>query len=246
MTSTTAIPDHAPPPTGVRRLVRPLGFLLWGVVLAFSAYTYATDQTITNLVLLCVFILLCIAINAESRIRTFAQKRAWHHETMRLDNSFYIADSSDLPNRTYLLSEVRREIARSAISNVPFTLIHLSLHDFEAIRERRGDEFAELALKAIENLVRRVTRPTDFLSHLGDSNFVIMLVDGGKADATSFLRSSIPGGLSVSNGSNMFDIPIVAQMLEYDMNSVYSADILSQLQEASPLMRDQRGMSDPA
>lgn len=246
MASTSAVSERSAASGTARQLLRPLSAVLWTVVLGFTTANYVLDRTTTNLLILCAFVALCVAINAEARVRSFAQQRAWHHEEMRLDNRFYIDAEIELPNRTYLLSEIRREIARASLYGMPFTLVHLSLYNFDAVCKRRGDDFARLALQAMTNLVRRVTRQTDFLAHLGGSTFVIMLVNAGEEEVNGFLRAAIPGWVSASDGSRMLDIPIVARTLVYDMNGIYSADILNELESSPPLMREQRQMPNPA
>ena len=246
MASPSAIPERSIASGAARRVLRPISAVLWIVILSFTAANYVLDRTTTNLLILGVFILLCIAINAEARVRAFSEKRAWRHEALRLDNQFYIDEEMELPNRTYLLSEIRREIARASMTGMPFTLVHLSLYNFDAVRKRRGDDFARLSLQAMTNLVRRVTRQTDFLAHLGGSSFVIMLVNAGAEEANGFLRSAIPGWISASDANQMLDIPIVARTTVYDMNGVYSVDILNELESSTPLMREQRQMPNPA
>ena len=245
MTSDAPLSRDRTPPTRIRRLIRPLGIILWVAVLALAGLKVARDPSAGNLSLFAVFAILCLAVNAQLWFQSASGRQRWQHMSARLGNGAYIDDAVGLPNRNYLLTEIRREIARSQTSGVPFTLVHLSLHDFAGVRKRRGDDFADRAVRSLSGSLRRLTNDSDFLAHLDTASFAVLLIGASRADARAFLRA-VPGWLSVSDGEDMLDMAIVARVQEYDLESVYATDVIRQLEESEPLMREQHPMATVA
>ena len=134
------------------------------------------------------------------------------------------------------LAELRREMPRARATSSPFVLIQLSLEDLDGVRQRRGDEFAERSVNALVETLKRLTRSSDFLAHLGGARFCVMLVDCTLEQSYIYLKR-VPGVVSVSAGHNMLPVPVTARVHQYDLEALYATDVLRDLEETKPLRR---------
>jgi diguanylate cyclase (GGDEF)-like protein len=155
-----------------------------------------------------------------------------------MHGSAYLSDALDLPNRNYVLAELRREMPRSRTLDAPFVLIQLSLDNIAEVRERRGADFALRATRALAETLKRLTRSSDFLAHLGDARFCVMLIECTVEQSGIYLRR-VPGAISVSDGRNMYDIPVIARVHQYDGEAMYATDVLREVEDVQPLRRRQ-------
>ena len=89
--------------------------------------------------------------------------------------------------------------------------------------------------ESVETL-KRLTRSSDFLAHLGESSFCVMLVECTLEQSAIYLQR-VPGTISVSDGRQMFDVPVAARASEYDMEAIYATDVLRDLEEMPALRR---------
>lgn len=224
------------PPVGRRRVTRIVTLALWVAVVGFAVAAFVTDRTVTTGVLSGAFVLLFAAVHAQWLLSSWARSRGWRRFAARMTGNGYISELYGLPNRNYLLAEIRREISASRTQESTFTMLHFSFETLEGIRERRGDEFADRAIAAMVKLLRRITRDSDFISYIGDGQFVILLNECTGPQSMTYLRR-VPGTIAVSNGKRMFEVPVTARMSEYDMESIYGTDVLSEVETAPSLAR---------
>ncbi len=223
----------------MKRFVKLLGVGLWMTVLGFVGAIAVSNPSPGNTALAVVFGLLFVATNLQFWLQRSTGHHRWQSVSARLGYSSFIDEDITLPNRNYLLSEIRREISKAAAHGVSFALVQVSGHKFSAIRKRRGDEFADRALNSLVGLLRRVTGDTDFLAYVDAATFVVLIVDATREDANNFLRK-IPGWLFISDGHQMLDIPILARIYIYDSELMYSTDVLRELEESKALVRERR------
>jgi len=162
--------------------------------------------------------------------------RRWRRVTGRLMGSAYLSDFQGLPNRNYVLAELRREMPRARSLRAPFVLVQLSLDDIAGVRERRGKEFGDRAVNALAEVLKRLTRSSDFLAHLGEARFCVMLVECTSEQSWTYLRR-VPGSIAVSDGHHMFDVPVTARIYQYDLESLYATDVLQEVEDMRPLRR---------
>jgi hypothetical protein len=47
----------------------------------------------------------------------------------------------------------------------------------------------------------------------------------------------VPGSVPVSDGRTMYDVPVSARMMQYDLEALYATDVLRDVEEAKPLRR---------
>lgn len=216
--------------------VRLGSFVLWGVILTLVAANVWSRPNMVNIVTAAAFVLLCLIVHAQMYLVHWTGHRRFRNLDAKLKGAGYISEVGGLPNRNYLLAELRREMPRARNEGTPFTLLVLSLEDMDGVRERRGDDFAERAMHGMVELLRRSVRNSDFLAHLGAARFCVLLVECDMTGALSYLRRQ-PGTIPVSDGRHMYDVPITARMAQYDMESLYATDVLATAEEARGLRR---------
>lgn len=220
-----------------RRLVlRVTSLVLWGLVLALFTVPAVREPSAGRVMTAVLFWMLFVAAHAQLVAVRWAGQRQARRLTAKLRTSGYLSDDFDLPNRNYLLAELRREMPHAREHGTPFTLIVLSLDDFEGVRERRGDEFAQRARRVFADLLQRITRGSDFLAHLGGASFAVLLTECGEAEAFRYLQR-VPGTIGVSDGRRVYDVGVIARVATYDMESLYATDVLRAAEEATPLRR---------
>ena len=233
-----ASPDDAPP-SGVRRrrkaAVRNAALLLWGALIALETLNAVTDPTSLNIGIAVMFVLLCVCVSAQIFVARWANNQHWRRLVVRMHGTNYLAEAFNLPNRNYLMSELRREMPRARQSKMHFYLLQVSFDSFVEVRMRRGQEFCDRALGALAATLERVSG-TDFLSYLEQTRFVILVNDTDPQSVMRLLRT-IPGAIPVSDGHTTWDVPVSARVLQYDREALYASDLIRELEESAPLRR---------
>lgn len=229
----TAEPNHR------KTAMRAASLVLWGLVVALQAVATLHTPSLLNLVMFGTFLLLFIAVNGQLFLVRWLGQRRWDRAMARMHGSAYLSDLENLPNRNYLLSELRREMPRARAADTPFVLIVLSLETLDEVRARRGDAFAERAVQGLASVLKRFTRTSDFIAHLGGTRFCVMLNECKYDDAFVYL-GRVPGTIAVSDGHRMYEVPVSARLAQYDMEALYATDVLRDAEEAKPLRRKEQ------
>ncbi len=215
----------------------------WGVVLAVQISGTVRNPSPSNLIVASAFSLLFVIVNANLYLLGWMGGRSWRRVSSKLHGAAYLSDFHNLQNRNYVLAELRREMPRARTHSSPFVLIQLSLETIEQVRERRGDDFADRAVNALVEALKRLTRSSDFLAHLGGARFGVMLVECTLEQSYIYLKR-VPGNISVSDGHQMLDVPVTARVHQYDLESLYATDVLRDLEETKPLRRREQPRMD--
>ena len=109
--------DDAPQSRGHRRkrkaVVRNVALLLWAALIAVETFHAVADPTLLNVGIAVAFILLCLCVSAQIFVGRWASNRNWRRLVGRMHGSNYLAEAFNLPNRNYLMSELRREMPRA-------------------------------------------------------------------------------------------------------------------------------------
>src|SRR5205085_6302814 len=106
----------------------------------------------------------------------------------------------------------------------------------DEVRARRGDEFAERSVHGLADVLKRFTRTSDFVAHLGGHRFCVMLNECRYEDCFIYLQR-VPGSIAVSDGHHMYEVPVSARIHQYDMEGLYATDVLRDAEETRPLRR---------
>jgi diguanylate cyclase (GGDEF)-like protein len=226
-----------------KHLVR-IGLLVaWGVVVALQMTSTVRNPGTSNVIVTVAFGLLFLIVNANLFLIGWMGGRSWRRVSSRLHGAAYLSEFHNLPNRNYVLAELRREMPRARAHNAPFVLIQLSLETIDEVRARRGDDFADRSVNALVEALKRLTRGSDFLAHLGGPRFGVMLVECTLEQSYIYLKR-MPGSLAVSDGHQMLDVPLTARVHQYDLESLYATDVLRDLEETKPLRRREQARMD--
>lgn len=223
-------------PGPLRHYLRLTILAVWGAAVVWVVASAALQPSPRRVVVAGAFVLLCVILNLQLLMIQWAGRRNWSALVTRLSGAAYFNVEYKLPNRNYLLSELRREMPRSRKSGKAFVLVQLSIDTLAEIRGRRGDEFVVRSAKALTALVRRVSRETDFVAYIDEGRLCVMLNDCREDQAYLFLER-IPAVIAVSDGREMLDVPVTARLHEYDMQSLYATDVLREVEDATPLRR---------
>jgi diguanylate cyclase (GGDEF)-like protein len=245
MNRTEAKPERAEHPDGGMRthLIRVALLVGWGAVLALQVGQTLHKPNLPNLVVAAAFCMLFLIVNVNLFLMGWLGRRNWRRVSTKLHGAAYLSEFHNLPNRNYVLAELRREMPRARAHNAPFVLIQLSLENIEGVRERRGDDFADRSVNALVEVLKRLTRSSDFLAHLGGARFCVMLVECTLEQSYIYLKR-VPGTVSVSDGHQMLDIAVTARVHQYDLESLYATDVLRDLEETKPLRRREQPRMD--
>lgn len=219
-----------------RRVLPLLSLVLWTAVIAFQVGSFVAAPSVLNGLVAGTFILLFLAVNAQLLLVRWVGQRNWNRVMSKMHRSSYLSEAHNLPNRNCLLAELRREMPRARATRTPFTLVLVSMDTLPEIRERRGAAFGERSAVALADTLRRITRNADFIAHLQDAQFCVMLNECSAEQAWRYLRL-VPGSIAISDGRNMLDVPVSARMMQYDLEGLYATDVLRDVEEAKPLRR---------
>ncbi len=226
-----------------KHIIRAALLLGWGLVLAVQVSETMRNPSMSNLIVAAAFCLLFVVVNVNLFLLGWLGSRSWRRVSTKLHGAAYLSEFHNLPNRNYVLAELRREMPRARTHNAPFVLIQLSLENIDAVRERRGDEFADRAVNGLVDVLKRLTRSSDFLAHLGGARFGVMLVECTLEQSYIYLKR-VPGTVSVSDGRQMLDVAVTARVHQYDLESLYATDVLRDLEETKPLRRREQPRMD--
>ena len=226
-----------------KHIIRAALLLGWGLVLAVQVSETMRNPSMSNLIVAAAFCLLFVVVNVNLFLLGWLGSRSWRRVSTKLHGAAYLSEFHNLPNRNYVLAELRREMPRARTHNAPFVLIQLSLENIDAVRERRGDEFADRAVNGLVDVLKRLTRSSDFLAHLGGARFGVMLVECTLEQSYIYL-TRVPGTVSVSDGRQMLDVAVTARVHQYDLESLYATDVLRDLEETKPLRRREQPRMD--
>ena len=226
-----------------KHVIRVALLIAWGVVLAIQISACVANPSMSNVIVASAFGLLFVIVNANLFLIGWMGGRSWRRVSSRLHGAAYLSDFHNLPNRNYVLAELRREMPRARAHNTPFVLIQLSLETIDQVRERRGEDFADRSVNALVEALKRLTRSSDFLAHLGGPRFGVMLVECTLEQSYIYLKR-VPGNISVSDGHQMLDVPVTARVHQYDLESLYATDVLRDLEETKPLRRREQPRMD--
>lgn len=226
-----------------KHLIRAALLVGWGLVLAVQVSQTVRHTSTSNIIVSVAFCLLFVVVNVNLFLAGWLGSKSWRRVSTKLHGAAYLSEFHNLPNRNYVLAELRREMPRARTHNAPFVLIQLSLENIDSVRERRGEDFADRAVNSLVDVLKRLTRSSDFLAHLGGARFCVMLVECTLEQSYIYLKR-VPGTISVSDGRQMLDVAVTARVHQYDLESLYATDVLRDLEETKPLRRREQPRMD--
>lgn len=111
-----------------------------------------------------------------------------HLQTMLFERIGKLDSGSDsltnLLNRRFLPTVLRREIELSAGNASGFSVLLIDLDHFKAINDQYGHDTGDRALQQVANILSQHTRGSDYLFRYGGEEFVVVLVGADATQAT--------------------------------------------------------------
>lgn len=114
---------------------------------------------------------------------------------------------TNLLNRRFLPTVLRREIDLAAKSQGSFAVLLLDLDHFKAINDEHGHESGDRALQHVAGVLSQFTRGSDYVFRYGGEEFVVVLVAVDEAQALviadSLCRRVSESPVSLANGGKL-------------------------------------------
>lgn len=96
---------------------------------------------------------------------------------------------TNLLNRRFLPTVLRREIELATRHQTPFSLLLLDLDHFKSINDGHGHDAGDRALQHVAALLGQLTRGSDYLFRYGGEEFVVVLVAASESQAAVIAES---------------------------------------------------------
>lgn len=222
-----------------RRLLGLATLVLWIATLVYFGRFAAEEQSPETSAALAIFVALFAAVYSQVLVVRWSGARAWRRLRNRMHGSVYISDVAGLPNRNYLLAELRREMPRSRETGKPFVVVVVSVDGYEHMKERRGEEFAARVLGAAGATVQQVTRKSDFVAYLGGADFGILLNECTLEQSYKY-SNRVPAEVEVEHRRQRYPVTLGIRAAAYDMESLYATDVLREAEKAPPIRQGSR------
>ena len=98
---------------------------------------------------------------------------------------------TDLPNRTFLRSELAKAIDDAESSECSFALLFMDLDKFKEINDSFGHLVGDQALKEVAGRIKALVGPRDTVARLGGDEFAMVLPGARKTEAIGVMRTIV-------------------------------------------------------
>ncbi|WP_213135300.1 diguanylate cyclase [Citrobacter sp. FP75] len=131
---------------------------------------------------------------------------------------------TQLLNRRFIPTIMRREISLALHSRKPFTLAMLDIDYFKQINDRFGHITGDLTLKSVAAVIYEHIRSSDYVFRYGGEEFMILLVESDVSQASIILealRKKIANLRLGAEATESFSITVSIGIAEYDYHPDY-------------------------
>lgn len=116
----------------------------------------------------------------------------WHQYTEMLERQARYDALTNLPNRNFLLEQLRERLQKNPGNPGTMALLLIDLNGFKEINDTLGHQSGDTLLQQIGPRLQKLLRPTDMLSRLGGDEFGLMLTPlHGAEDAETWAKRMI-------------------------------------------------------
>lgn len=125
-----------------------------------------------------------------------------YEKTRTLSNT---DELTNIPNRRYFQSILRREFVHAQRYNSAFSIIMVDIDHFKLYNDTNGHLYGDLTLTRVANLLLKNTRGIDLVARFGGEEFIILLSNTNKAHAcvvAEKLRSAVANEDFLHTGMN--------------------------------------------
>ncbi|WP_296482357.1 EAL domain-containing protein [Rhodoferax sp.] len=109
--------------------------------------------------------------------RNVTQRKATEEEAMRSANYDFL---TGLPNRSYFLNYLDKDVKRAARSGLSIALLFIDLDGFKNVNDRQGHDAGDQLLQQVAQRIGRCVRGTDTVARLGGDEFTVIITDVNK------------------------------------------------------------------
>ncbi|WFW12305.1 diguanylate cyclase [Citrobacter freundii] len=131
---------------------------------------------------------------------------------------------TQLLNRRFIPTIMRREISLALHSRKPFTLAMLDIDYFKQINDSYGHNTGDMALKSVAAVIYEHIRSSDYVFRYGGEEFMILLVESEVSQANIILdtlRKKIADLRMAASATESFSITVSIGIAEYDYHPDY-------------------------
>ncbi|NDL62471.1 diguanylate cyclase [Acerihabitans arboris] len=96
---------------------------------------------------------------------------------------------TNLLNRRFIPTILRREIALAMRSGTPFVMAMLDIDYFKSINDRFGHDAGDAALKDIAAILHESVRSSDYVFRYGGEEFMLLFVEASESQAIAIINS---------------------------------------------------------
>ena len=131
---------------------------------------------------------------------------------------------TQLLNRRFIPTIMRREISLALHSRRPFTLAMLDIDYFKQISDSYGHNTGDMTLKNVAAVIYEHIRSSDYVFRYGGEEFMILLVESDESQASIILetlRKKIAELRIAASMTESFSITVSIGVAEYDYHPDY-------------------------
>ncbi|HCJ6371927.1 diguanylate cyclase [Citrobacter sp. RHBSTW-00671] len=131
---------------------------------------------------------------------------------------------TQLLNRRFIPTIMRREISLALHSRKPFTLAMLDIDYFKQINDSYGHNTGDMTLKNVAAVIYEHIRSSDYVFRYGGEEFMILLVESDESQASIILetlRKKIAELHIAASVTESFSITVSIGVAEYDYHPDY-------------------------
>ncbi|MDA8513237.1 diguanylate cyclase [Citrobacter sp. Igbk 14] len=131
---------------------------------------------------------------------------------------------TQLLNRRFIPTIMRREISLALHSRKPFTLAMLDIDYFKQINDSYGHNTGDMTLKNVAAVIYEHIRSSDYVFRYGGEEFMILLVESDESQASIILetlRKKIAELRIAASVTESFSITVSIGVAEYDYHPDY-------------------------
>lgn len=131
---------------------------------------------------------------------------------------------TQLLNRRFIPTIMRREISLALHSRRPFTLAMLDIDYFKQINDSYGHNTGDMTLKNVAAVIYEHIRSSDYVFRYGGEEFMILLVESDESQASIILetlRKKIAELRIAASMTESFSITVSIGVAEYDYHPDY-------------------------
>lgn len=131
---------------------------------------------------------------------------------------------TNLLNRRFIPTIMRREIALATSTQKPFTLVMMDVDHFKQVNDRYGHDTGDATLKSISAMIYDHVRSSDYVFRYGGEEFMVLLVETTLRQAkviVDTLRQKVAATSISAFGSQSFSVTLSIGVAEFDYHPDY-------------------------